>query len=115
KPEVVLGGGNDAFDGLLPDPTVPTLTTLTTGHRPNRPLTSIWGTSGAAAHAAELAASVWKADPSLRAATVRGLIVHAASWTAQMEQDFESLDDRMRICGYGVPDANFARWCARER
>jgi hypothetical protein len=115
KPEVVLEGGNVAFDGQLPDPTVPTLTTLTTGHRPNRPLASIWATSGATAHAAELAASVWKSDPNLRPETVRGLIVHAASWTEQMEQHFESLDDRMRICGYGVPDANFACWCARER
>ena len=31
--EVVLEGGNVAFDGSLPDPTVPTLTTLTAGHR----------------------------------------------------------------------------------
>lgn len=115
KPEVVLEGGNVAFDGQLPDPTVPTLTTLTTGHRPNRPLASIWATSGATAHAAGLAASIWKADSSLRPETVRGLIVHAASWTEQMEEHFESLDDRMRICGYGTPDENFARWCARER
>lgn len=115
KPEVVLEGGNVAFDGQLPDPTVPTLTTLTTGHRPNRPLASIWATSGATAHAAGFAASVWKADPKLRPETVRGLVVHSASWTDQMEEHFESLDDRMRICGYGVPDGNFARWCARER
>jgi hypothetical protein len=115
KPEVVLEGGNVAFDGMLPDPTVATLTTLTTGHRPNHPLAAIWATSGATAHAAKLAASVWKADPELRPETVRGLIVHAASWTEQMESQFESIDDRMRICGYGVPDPNFAKWCARER
>jgi Subtilase family len=115
KPEIVLEGGNVAFDGMLPDPTVTTLTTLTTGHRPNRPLAAIWATSGATAHAAQLAASVWKADPTLRPETVRGLIVHAASWTEQMETHFESLDDRMRICGYGVPDPNFSKWCARER
>lgn len=115
KPEVVLEGGNVAFDGMLPDPTVTTLTTLTTGHRPTHPLAAIWATSGATAHAAHLAASIWKADPTLRPETVRGLIVHAATWTEQMDRHFESIDDRMRICGYGVPDPGFAKWCARER
>lgn len=115
KPEVVFEGGNIAFDGRLPDPTVPTLTTLTTGHRLVHPLSSMWATSGATAHAAHLAASIWNADRELRPETVRGLVVHSASWTEQMESDFESLEDRMRICGYGVPDENFAKWCARER
>jgi len=115
KPEVVFEGGNIAFDGKLPDPTVPTLTTLTTGHRLIHPLSSLWATSGATAHAAHLAASIWKIDPKLRPETVRGLVVHSAKWTERMEEDFESVDDRMRICGYGVPDEDYAKWCARER
>jgi hypothetical protein len=115
KPEIVFEGGNVAFDGALPDATVPTLTTLTTGHRPNRPLASIWATSEAAARAAHLGAAVWSANPDLRPETVRGLMVHAASWTPQMREQFASLDDRLRICGYGVPDSRFATWCARER
>ena len=115
KPEIVFEGGNVAFDGALPDATVPTLTTLTTGHRPNRPLASIWATSEAAARAAHLGASVWSVNPDLRPETVRGLMVHAATWTATMREQFESLDDRLRICGYGVPDPSMATWCARER
>lgn len=115
KPDVVFEGGNVAFDGALPDSTVPTLTSLTTGHRPNRPLTSIWPTSEATARAAHLGASIWTTNPKLRPETVRGLIVHAASWTAEMEQQFENLDDRLRICGFGVPDPELAAWCVRER
>lgn len=115
KPEIVFEGGNVAFDGALPDATVPTLTTLTTGHRPNRPLASLWATSEAAARAGHLGAAVWAANPDVRPETVRGLMVHAASWTAQMREQFASLDDRLRICGYGVPDPAFAAWCARER
>ncbi|MBZ0117650.1 MAG: S8 family peptidase [Sandaracinaceae bacterium] len=115
KPDVVFEGGNVAFDGVLPNPTVPTLTALTTGHRPGRPLASIWATSEAAARAGHLGASIWSADPSLRPETVRGLIVHASSWTPQMTTQFESLDDRLRICGYGVPDGELAIACTRER
>ena len=115
KPYVVFEGGNVAFDGALPDSTVPTLTSLTTGHRPNRPLTSIWATSEATARAAHLGASIWTENPELRPETVRGLIVHSASWTDEMEQQFESLDDRLRICGFGAPDPEVAAWCVRER
>lgn len=115
KPEVVFEGGNVAFDGALPDSTVPTLTTLTTGHSANHPLASIWATSEAAARAGHLGAAVWSANPDVRPETVRGLMVHAASWTPQMREQFASLDDRLRICGYGVPDPAFASWCARER
>ncbi len=115
KPEVVFEGGNVAFDGALPDPSVPTLTTLTTGHRPGRPLASMWGTSEATARAAHLAASIWAIDRTLSPATVRGLIVHSASWTSAMREQFVSLDDRLSICGYGAPDPAFATACTRER
>lgn len=115
KPDVVFEGGNVAFDGALPDATVPTLTALTTGHRPNRPLTSIWATSEATARAAHLGATIWTANPELRPETVRGLIVHSSSWTEAMKEQFEGLDDRLRMCGFGTPDPAIAAWCARER
>ncbi|MCB9595900.1 MAG: S8 family peptidase [Sandaracinaceae bacterium] len=115
KPEVVFEGGNVAFDGALPDPGVPTLTSLTTGHRLGRPLASMWGTSEATARAAHLGARIFAADSTLRAATVRGLIVHSASWTPTMLSQFEGIDDRLAICGYGAPDAAFATACTRER
>lgn len=115
KPEIVFEGGNVAFNGALPDATVATLTGLTTGHRPNRPLSLIWATSEATARAAHLGATVWTANPALRPETVRGLMVHAAQWTDLMREQFASLDDRLRICGHGVPDPATAVWCARER
>ncbi|WP_181197955.1 S8 family peptidase [Enhygromyxa salina] len=115
KPEVVLGGGNVAYDGYLPDATVPTLTTLTAGHRRAHPLASMWATSEATARAAHLAARIWRSDPSLRPATVRGLIAHSASWTEVMKEQFESLDDRLRICGFGLPDPELAIACTRSR
>ncbi len=115
KPDVVFEGGNVAFDGALPDPSVPTLTTLTTGHRLGRPLASMWGTSEATARAAHLGARIFAADPTLSPATARGLIVHSASWTPAMLAQFEGIDDRLAICGYGAPDAAFAAACTRER
>lgn len=117
KPDVVLEGGNLALAGALPDHAVPTLVTLTTGHRLhlNKPLSTIAMTSEATAHAARLAAEIWSVEPSLRSETVRGLIVHSASWTRTMVEQFPSLEDRLAACGYGVPDPVLARECAKNR
>lgn len=114
--DVVLEGGNLAPDGQLPGVGVETLSGLTTGREhTHRPLSLTWGTSEAAAHAARMAANIWRENPDLRPETVRGLIVHSASWTDAMISQFPRLDERMRICGYGVPDQAFARACAAER
>ena len=118
KPDVVFEGGNLAlFPGPLPDATVPTLSALTTSHRhaTGNPLGLISMTSEATARAARLAAEVWTVEPRLRPESVRGLIVHSASWTAQIVQQFEGLDDRLAACGYGVPDEILARECAQHR
>lgn len=117
KPDVVFEGGNIAFDGLAPDPTVGSLTTLTThkDHEFGKPLGQIYATSGATANAARMAAQIWTTENELRPESVRGLIVHSASWTPQMYQQFPNLEERLSICGYGVPDLTLARQCARER
>lgn len=117
KPDVVLEGGNLAIAGDLLDQGIPTLVTLTTGHRLqlNKPLWTIAMTSEATAHAARMAAEIWSVEPSLRPETVRGLIVHSASWTPAMKRQFRSLDDRLAACGYGVPDPVFARECTKDR
>ena len=115
KPEIVLEGGNIGFDGALPS-TMETMSGLTTHHDFSRnPLTSFFGTSEATAKAANLAARIWQVTPDLRPATVRGLMVHAASWTPKMVNQFGNLDERLAAFGYGVPDQDFARGCARER
>jgi hypothetical protein len=116
KPDIVMEGGNVAFDGSLPSAFVETLSTLTT-HRDflKKPLGLICMTSEAVARAARLAAEIWSVEPGLRPETIRGLIVHSATWTAEMEHQFPNIDERIAICGLGVPDREFALGCARDR
>ncbi len=115
KPDIVLEGGNIALSSAIADPDVETLVTLTTGSRYlTHPLSRISMTSEAAARAARMAVDVWKADPSLRPATVRGLLVHSASWTPAMLGQFGERD-LFQACGYGVPDLELARACTAER
>lgn len=117
KPDVVMEGGNLAISGTLPDASVPTLSALTTSHRHSlgQPVGQISMTSEAAARAAYLAARVWAVEPKLRPETVRGLIVHSASWTKKMLEQFAGLNDRVLACGYGVPDEELASQCAQGR
>ncbi len=117
KPDVVMEGGNLAISPGLPDAQVSTLSTLTTSRRfaLGRPLGFMSMTSEATAHVARLAADIWSLEPDLRPATVRALIVHAASWTPEMLRQFPTTSDRVCGCGYGVPDEAFARDCATDR
>jgi hypothetical protein len=116
KPDVLMEGGNIGFDGQLADTGIETLSTLTTAREfLTRPLGLICQTSEATARGARLAALVWQSEPNLRPATVRGLIVHAASWTPAMHEQFPNLDERLAICGWGVPDLEFASACATDR
>jgi hypothetical protein len=115
KPELVLEGGNVALGTSIADPGADTLVTLTTGLDVLRnPLAQINATSEASARAAHMAASIWRQNPSFRSETVRGLLVHSASWTAAMREQF-SFPDRLYACGYGVPDPECARSCADDR
>lgn len=115
KPDVVLEGGNLAISGPLPDQSVPTLCALTTSqrHTGGQPLGLLAMTSEASARAAHLAARIWAVEPKLRPETVRGLIVHSASWTTTMVDQFGGVNDRLLACGYGVPDERLASECAQ--
>lgn len=117
KPDVVLEGGNLAIAGGLPNTSVSTLNALTTSNRHmlGHPLGQLAMTSEATARAAHLTARVWAAEPKLRPETVRGLIVHSASWTPEMAAQFGGLADRLAACGYGTPDERIARECAQNR
>jgi len=114
KPDIVMEGGNIAFDGALPT-TLDSLSALTTNHQIGKPVWSINGTSEATARAANLAARIWSADPTLTPATVRGLLVHSASWTPTMLEQFLTPDERLAVCGYGEPDPEFALACTSAR
>jgi len=115
KPDVVFEGGNLAISGTLPNDTVPTLSALTTSHRHTlgSPLRLMSMTSEASARAGHLAAHIWKLEPQLRPETVRGLIVHSASWSKAMLEDFPGLNDRLLACGYGMPNERLASECAQ--
>jgi hypothetical protein len=116
KPDVVFEGGNVAFDGARGWVGAETLSTLTTGKDfARRPLELLWATSCATAHAGRFVARVWAARPELRPETVRGLVVHSAEWTPAMLRQFRNIDQRLALCGYGVPDLAVATACARER
>ena len=117
KPDIVMEGGNLAISGPLPDPSVPTLCALTTSHRHTlgQPLGQISMTSEATARASRLAAQIWTVEPRLRPETVRALLVHSASWTREMIEQFGGIDDRLLACGYGVPDEGLASACAQNR
>jgi hypothetical protein len=114
KPDVVIEGGNLAISGTLPDATVPTLSALTTSlqHARGRPVALMSMTSEAAARAGHLAAHIWRLEPRLRPETVRGLIVHSATWSNAMSEDFPGMNDRLLACGYGAPNERLASECA---
>ncbi len=115
KPDVVLEAGNVAVGSGLADPGIDSLVTLTTGHDLlMAPLAQINATSEASARAAHMAAKIWNENPSLRPETVRGLLVHSASWTPAMREQF-TMPDLLYTCGYGVPDLDLARSCATDR
>lgn len=118
KPDIVMEGGNLAlFPGPLPITDVPSLSALTTSHRHARgqPLGLLAMTSEATARAGRLAAEIWTVEPDLRPETVRGLLVHSASWSTAMLRQFPGRNDRVAACGYGVPNEAVARECASGR
>jgi hypothetical protein len=115
KPDVVVEGGNLAISGTLTDAAVPTLSALTTSHRHThgQPVGLMSMTSEASARAANLSARTWALESKLRPETVRGLVVHSASWSRAMLEDFPGLNDRLLACGYGVPNERLASECAQ--
>ena len=124
KPDIVFEGGNlakspDNFIGNLED-----LEVLTTHHKiAERQFNTINGTSSATAQAAWMAAQIQSAYPNAWPETIRALMIHSATWTdAMMDQfgiNYESnkskIADMLKICGYGVPNLHNAISCAQNR
>lgn len=121
KPDVVFEGGNRGVDergdgtiggGISTLSVISTSRTLSSAFA----IGSSWGTSCAAALAANFASKIWSVDSSLRPETVRGLVVHSASWTDEMRRAFRNRkDELLSVCGYGVPDIGTATSCIRNR
>lgn len=119
KPDVVMEGGNAALssnNGFAAD--CDDLALLTTGYQPLRREIELFNmTSAATAKAGWLAAQIQAMYPTAWPETVRGLIVHSAEWTKEMETQFipngskTEYANLLRICGYGVPNLDRAINC----
>jgi hypothetical protein len=114
KPDIVMEGGN-----LLVSPTGGHFDTHdvvsipTTSHQEplGSPLTTANATSAAAVQAARLAAMVSASYPAMWPETVRGLLIHAAEWTAPMATAVKGAQNKtarrklLRRYGFGTPTA----------
>jgi hypothetical protein len=119
KPDVVMEGGNLALTPPLGASDLAELQLLTTHFRPNQMFFDLMSeTSAATALAARLGARIQAQYPELWPETVRGLIVHSASWTPAMIERFKPKEKRtnarqlLRHCGHGVPSESLALWSA---
>jgi len=109
KPDIVLEGGNYAQRGVDRS-NIDDLSLLTTILHPSGRLLEVTrDTSPATALAARFAATIWSRYPRFRPETVRGLMVHSASWTEAMRRRYPGsqksvAQNCLRCYGYGVPD-----------
>lgn len=113
KPEIMMEGGNVAYHELQKETLHGDLRLVTTNSDLAEPLQAFEATSAATALAARLAAQVKVENPKLSMVSVRGLMVHSAQWTWEMEL-IEDMDERMSLCGYGVPDADVAIYSSEK-
>jgi hypothetical protein len=123
KPDVVFEGGN-----LLKDPNGRItghndLDLLSTSKNFNtgKPLNTFWATSAATAKASWFAAKVTNEYPDAWAETIRGLIIHSASWTTEMMNQMQvangnrnSFKNLMRVFGYGIPNLERALYSSES-
>lgn len=103
KPEIVMEGGNVVSDQSGATWSHHEVSLVTTSADLSQPLETFQATSAATALAARLAAKIKAKNPRLSMLSVRGLIVHTAHWTDEMTR-IQNLDERMSLCGYGVPN-----------
>ena len=112
KPEILMEGGNVVSDkyGTWSHSDV---SLVTTSADLSKPLETFQATSAATALAARLAARIKTNNPMLSMLSVRGLMVHTAHWTEDMNR-IQNLDERMSLCGYGVPDEGQALFSSEK-
>ncbi len=119
KPEVVFESGNLMLneDGSLEHHY--DLRVLTISRHPrNRHFTTINATSAATAFAAHFTAKIRDAYPEAWPETLRALMIHSASWSPQMIEQFgidtNKVSDKLKLLrtvGYGIPDLQKAIEC----
>ena len=107
KPEIVMEGGNVAYHAMLKETSHSDLSLVTTSNEPEEPLEPFNATSAATGLAARLAARIKVENPQMSMLSIRGMMVHSARWTDEMKR-MGNIDERMSLCGYGVPDEDKA-------
>lgn len=118
KPDIVFEAGNYIHDGTFVS-NDPDLSVLTTAY--DQPFDCFGDTSSSAAAVARMAAILHSEYPELWPETIRGLLVHSASWTPAMLQNGQALANTerkntlLRTFGYGIPNLDAARFSASSR
>lgn len=120
KPEVVLEGGNVAAGPNMSKERHTDLELLSTNFDPQEAqFDSNFATSASTALASNMAARIQSDYPEAWPETIRGLLVHSASWSDEMKRQFLPANPRrsdyaklLRICGYGTPHLERALYCA---
>ncbi|MFQ5466766.1 MAG: S8 family peptidase, partial [Kiloniellaceae bacterium] len=112
KPDIVVEGGNAGIDSSGFATEIEDLSLLTTNCDPQEAqFAHANATSAASAIAAHMAAQIQAQYPNAWPETVRALLVHSASWSDGLKNQFWDLSKTekqnfrqlLRICGYGVP------------
>lgn len=121
KPELVLEGGNYATDGADGFSDAADLSILTTKLDATGAMLGLTrDTSPATAQAARMAAIIQAEYPSYWPETLRGMLVHNAKWTPEMEAEFpvkgknKIPPPRLRTYGWGVPNLERSLACAKH-
>lgn len=102
--------------------TIDSLQLLTTHYKPTERLFSVTGeTSAATALAGRFGATIQANYPILWPETIRGLLIHSASWNSVMRSDKrlsnltkDEVQGILKIYGYGVPNLDMALWSANN-
>lgn len=116
KPDVVFEGGNllKATDNNITGHEDLELLSTSKQFTTRRHFDTIWATSAAAAQASWYAAKVAYEYPTAWAETIRGLIIHAASWSEAMYNQHEKQNNKrditnlLRTFGFGIPNLDRA-------
>lgn len=121
KPEVVFEGGNLILNENGTLESHDDLEVLTVSrHSLNRHFTTINATSAATAFAAHFTAKIRDAYPEAWPETLRALMIHSASWSQEMMDQFGfdfkkakagDINKLLRTVGYGIPDLQKAIEC----
>lgn len=122
KPDIVMEGGNLAYQGTTLMDNVHTLKPLSLDKDfANYILYPFGDTSGAAALASKFAAELKNSYPHFWPETIRALMVHSADWTPAMLNgiNFKNANGEekrriLRTFGYGVPIKEKAQYSARN-